>query len=131
MQIRNTFYIVYTLIILTFCSCNKGDYKINIVFDNVEGVEINDLVIDNDSVIGKIENMKIFKTKVLVEVLINENYKISNKSKFMIQQSGIISKCILVKQSTDTNSYIKDNDTLIGEKNEYEKSEIEKLIQVN
>ena len=88
-------------------------------YDEAYGLTSNSTVLLNGITIGRVNNIDFIPNsyRVRVELLIDNEYKISKDSKAIISSNGLLEGKIINIVPGNSNEYIKDKDFLIGEVN--------------
>jgi ABC-type transporter Mla subunit MlaD len=110
--------LVLTIIgLFIFSACvRQGDYKLNIIFDNTEGLTTEADVTANGLKIGKVEKIGLLRDKIFVTTTIDKNIKIPRNSIFIIESVDLLgTKTISVKLDSVETKYYKDSDTIFGQ----------------
>lgn len=107
--------LVFLLVFQIIISCQNGSTSLNLVFENVEGLEIGSKVKCNGVNVGEVSRLKLLQTgEVVVTIEVDSDVKIPTNSLFFIDDSGLIGyKTVKVKLSDSPNFYIA-NDTIVG-----------------
>jgi hypothetical protein len=112
-------YRILLTIILTvlLAACNSFDnYKLHIVFDNVEGLATKSTVTANGLQIGTVDNIVLYKDKVLVTTSIDNKVQIPVTSSFQLKSVDLFGqKCIDVHLDNSAAKNYADNDTIFGQ----------------
>ena len=96
----------------------KSTFKFNVVFNDLQGLDISDDVKMLGKKIGRISGTKLIGQKIAVELVLDNTFafKIPIDSKFEITQSDLMgSKFISVYPGKDNDKYILDGETVAGE----------------
>ena len=99
-------------------SFQKSTFRFNVVFDDLQGLDISDDVRMLGKKIGRISGTKIIGQKIAVELILDNNFafRIPIDSKFEISQSDLMgSKFISIYPGKDDEKYILDGETVAGE----------------
>jgi ABC-type transporter Mla subunit MlaD len=91
MQLRyflNT--IIGALVILLFSRCTQNNQKLYLLFNKVDGLYDGSIITSRGLALGKITNMDLTDSGVLVEVSFNKDYKIPIGSEFKIKRDNIL-----------------------------------------
>lgn len=102
--------------LLLFSACNRrSDYKLNIIFDNTDGLTTEANVSASGLQIGKVEKMGLLRDKIIVTASIDRNINIPLNSIFIIESVDLLgTKTISVKFDSVETKYYKDSDTIFG-----------------
>ena len=98
--------------------CQKSTFKFNVVFNDLQGLDISDDVKMLGKKIGRISGTRLIGQKIAVELVLDNTFafKIPIDSKFEITQSDLMgSKFISVYPGKDNDKYILDGETVAGE----------------
>jgi len=76
--------------VTNFSMFDKEGYRLNIVVDNVNGLQKSSKVKSNGIIIGKVENFYLFNGKVKIEALINNDVLIPLDSKVSLKQESML-----------------------------------------
>lgn len=71
MKKGNIYTLVFFISIALFNCGEPKKCKINVIFDDIENLELQSEVASNDTVIGTIESIKTTKTKLLITIILN------------------------------------------------------------
>ena len=96
----------------------KSTFKFNVVFNDLQGLDISDDVKMLGKKIGRISGTRLIGQKIAVELVLDNTFafKIPIDSKFEITQSDLMgSKFISVYPGKDNDKYILDGETVAGE----------------
>ena len=96
----------------------KSTFKFNVVFNDLQGLDISDDVKMLGKKIGRISGTKLIGQKIAVELVLDNTFafKIPIDSKFEITQSDLMgSKFISVYPGKDNDKFILDGETIAGE----------------
>jgi len=98
-------------------SFQKSNFIFNVVFNDLQGLDISDDVRMLGKRIGRVTGTKIIGEKIAVELTIDNNFafKIPIDSKIEITQTDIMgSKFISIYPGKDNDKFILDNETIAG-----------------
>lgn len=98
-------------------SFQKSNFSFNVVFNDLQGLDISDDVRMLGKRIGRVTGTKIIGEKIAVELTIDNNFafKIPIDSKIEITQTDIMgSKFISIYPGKDIDKFILDNETIAG-----------------
>jgi len=100
-----------------FSSClRQGDYKLNIIFDNTDGLTTEAYVTSSGLKIGKVEKIGLLRDKIFVTATIDKNIQIPQNSIFIIESVDLLgTKTISVKLDSVETKFYKDSDTIYGQ----------------
>ena len=99
-------------------SFQKSTFKFNVVFNDLQGLDISDDVRMLGKKIGRISGTKIISQKIAVELTLDNTFafKIPIDSKFEISQNDLMGgKFISIYPGKDDNKFILDGETVAGE----------------
>jgi len=109
---------VLTIIgLFLFSACvRQSDYKLNIIFDNTDGLTTEAYVTARGLKIGKVEKIGLVRDKVFVTATIDKNIQIPQNSIFIIESVDLLgTKTISVKLDSVETEFYKDSDTIYGQ----------------
>jgi ABC-type transporter Mla subunit MlaD len=118
MKKRYMVFCFYGLLFLTiiFSCVRDKEYILYILFDNVEGLTTKSPVKSSGLVIGRVDNMQLYRGKVIVAVNINRDVAIQQGSFFKIKSADLIgTKYIDVRLSSFNSGPLRNNDTIEGQ----------------
>ena len=98
-------------------SFQKSNFAFNVVFNDLQGLDVSDDVRMLGKRIGRVTGTKIIGEKIAVELTIDNNFafKIPIDSKIEITQTDIMgSKFISIYPGKDNDKFILDNETIAG-----------------
>jgi len=96
----------------------KSTFRFNVVFNDLQGLDISDDVRMLGKKIGRISGTKIIGQKIAVELILDNNFafKVPIDSKFEISQNDLMgSKFISIYPGKDDEKFILDGETVAGE----------------
>ena len=94
---RSTFFILLALTLMY--GCGHTNRRLNILFDNVDGLSIGSEVKCKGLKIGEVVSLEIINRKVLAGIVLTKKTQIPSDSKFFIQSSVLGSTSIEVELS--------------------------------
>jgi len=105
--------IILTLFLSLLISCNTDSYNIFIEIDNAYGIDKGTKIFYKGKEIGKINEINIFKNRVLAMSEINDEIKIPENSKFEIISTDLFgTKAFEIICNKYSKPYLKNNDTV-------------------
>ena len=128
MKISRLFWIgtIFVLSIITFIggllylqeiSIRKSNYTFNVLFDNIQGLNVGDQVDMLGKKIGKVSHSRIIGQKIAVELSIDNSFSFSIPvdSKIEVKSEGLIgSKFISISPGLNTKEFILPGETVEG-----------------
>ena len=128
MKISRLFWIgtIFVLSIITFIggllylqeiSIRKSNYTFNVLFDNIQGLNVGDQVDMLGKKIGKVSHSRIIGQKIAVELSIDNSFSFSSPvdSKIEVKSEGLIgSKFISISPGLNTKEFILPGETVEG-----------------
>jgi ABC-type transporter Mla subunit MlaD len=102
------------LVIIIFCSCQKENKNLVVLFDNVAGLTDGSEVYRKGISIGRVTKMQLIKNKVLVEINLKDSIIIPIGSRFIINPSLMGPSHITIEPSL-AGKYLTNKDTVIGQ----------------
>ena len=103
------FFIIFFLV----CCSKESKNRLNILFDNAEGLKIGSIVKLRGVKIGEVTKMTLLGDSVLVSVDLSNDKKIPINSKFSIVNS-IIGVCTIIIEPSDEKKIMNHTDTASG-----------------
>ena len=101
------------LIALSIAACFHKKEQISVLFDRVDGLTDESLVINKGIAIGKIKSMHLYDNRVIVDITLNDNIKIPVHSTFTVNNSLLGGSCISIEYS-NANNFLTAGDTVNG-----------------
>ena len=105
------------LLYLQEISIRKSNYTFNVLFDNIQGLNVGDQVDMLGKKIGKVSHSRIIGQKIAVELSIDNSFSFSIPvdSKIEVKSEGLIgSKFISISPGLNTKEYILPGETVEG-----------------
>ncbi|MBU1153200.1 MCE family protein [bacterium] len=121
-EVKVGLFVLVGLLILTFIVISVGDfhlyqkgYKINILFNRVEGLEVASPIRFSGMEVGEVKEMKVEGEKIKVVAWIRESASIKRDSRVTINSLGIVGeKYIEIVKSLSRARILRDGDTIVG-----------------
>ena len=105
------------LLYLQDISIRKSNYTFNVLFDNIQGLNVGDQVDMLGKKIGKVSNSRIIGQKIAVELSIDNSFSFSIPvdSKIEVKSEGLIgSKFVSISPGLNTKEFILPGETVEG-----------------
>lgn len=122
---------IASFILFQSCTLEKK-YRLNIKYDNIEGLTKKSNVESKGMEIGSVEKMQLVKDGVIVTVAINNSVVIPKKSSFFLKEKGLLGdKFIDVVFDSISNENYKENDTVNGVLYKFDSNQLKKMIKIS
>lgn len=103
--------IAFLISVLFFGSCASKYEKLVIIFENGEGLAVNNPVMIQDIEAGIIKKISLTESlKVRIEIQLNSGIKIPNDSEFYISTKDVFTKSIAVEPGTSKTFFTSSDD---------------------
>lgn len=110
---KNLRILCFLLAAVALSSCNNN-YRLCMIFDNVEGLQWGAPVKVNGMEAGKVKNLKAFREGVFVMVDMKEEYKIPERAVIILKENGMFGGKYIDVIMPKGKNYLHDGDTIIG-----------------
>lgn len=122
---------IASFILFQSCTVEK-EYRLNIKYDNIEGLTKKSSVESKGMEIGSVEKMQLVKDGVIVTVSINNSVSIPKNSSFFLKEKGLLGdKFIDIVFDSISNTNYKENDTVNGELYKFDNNQLKKMIKIS
>lgn len=105
------FYSILLFVILFGCKDN-GEVVFYIISNDGAGLEKNSEILCKGVKIGSVDNVEIYRDKVLLTLTINSENKVPTNSQVLVGMKNMVNRVLKINYDTSNNEFVGAGDTL-------------------